>query len=367
MNKCEHNRVKIMCRDCGGSQFCEHNRRKCLCRECGGASICEHNKERTKCRECKGGSLCEHNKRRSGCKDCNGGSICEHDKTRSHCKVCKGSQICEHSKLRSICKDCKGGSICEHNKQKRYCKQCGGSCICEHNKQKNHCKKCNSVSICEHDKIKSNCRECGGLSFCEHGKRKTRCKLCGGSQLCKTPLCETRGTKKYNGYCMPCCIHMCPEITVSRNYKTKEREVSDKIKESFPDFEWVLDKRVDGGCSKRRPDLLLDLGTHIIIIEVDENKHTTYDCSCENKRLMELSRDLGHRPIVFIRFNPDGYVDSTGKKIISCWRVNGNGIMTIMKTRQKEWDYRISSLKDQVKYWIENTTEKTVEIVELYY
>ena len=31
------------------------------------------------------------------------------------------------------------------------------------------------------------------------------------------------------------------------------------------------------------------------------------DCSCENKRIMEISQDLGHRPIVFIRFNPDEY------------------------------------------------------------
>jgi hypothetical protein len=160
---------------------------------------------------------------------------------------------------------------------------------------------------------------------------------------------------------------MCPEVSVSRNYKTKEREVTDRIKESFPDFDWVLDKKVEGGCSKRRPDLLLDLGERIIIVEVDENKHTNYDCSCENKRLMELSRDLGHRPIVFIRFNPDGYVDSAGKKISSCWRLNGHGVMTIMKTRQKEWDTRINTLKDQVQYWIENSTEKTVEIIELFY
>lgn len=160
---------------------------------------------------------------------------------------------------------------------------------------------------------------------------------------------------------------MCPEVSVSRNYKTKEREVTDRIKESFPDFDWILDKKVEGGCSRRRPDLLLDLGERIIIVEVDENKHTTYDCSCENKRLMELSRDLGHRPIVFIRFNPDGYVNSTGKKISSCWRLNGHGVMTIMKTRQKEWDTRISTLKDQVRYWVENSTEKTVEIIELFY
>jgi hypothetical protein len=64
-------------------------------------------------------------------------------------------------------------------------------------------------------------------------------------------------------------------------------------------------------------------------VEVDENKHSTYDCSCENKRLMLISKDLHHRPIAFIRFNPDGYTEEDGTKIRSCWRLNKIGIMTI--------------------------------------
>ena len=43
------------------------------------------------------------------------------------------------------------------------------------------------------------------------------------------------------------------------------------------------------------------------MVEVDENQHNNYDCSCENKRLMELAQDLGHRSMVVIRFNPDAY------------------------------------------------------------
>ena len=37
--------------------------------------------------------------------------------------------------------------------------------------------------------------------------------------------------------------------------------------------------------------------------------------------------------------------------------------MTISK--KEEWNYRIECLKEQIKYWIDNPTEKTVEIVEL--
>lgn len=113
--------------------------------------------------------------------------------------------------------------------------------------------------------------------------------------------------------------------------------------------------------------MLLDLQTHIIIIEVDENKHTSYDTSCENKRLMELSQDLAHRPIVFIRFNPDAYTTKEGIVVRSCWKVNKLGVMQIMKTKQNEWQERINSLIKQITYWIENPSEKTIEIVELFY
>jgi hypothetical protein len=166
---------------------------------------------------------------------------------------------------------------------------------------------------------------------------------------------------------MSCCIRVYPEIEVSRNYKTKEKGVAEKVLEAFPDFTWIADKRIQDGCSRRRPDLLLDMGSHIIIVEVDENQHNDYDCSCENKRLMELSQDLQHRPIVFIRFNPDDYTNQDGILVKSCWKLNKLGIMQITKTRQKEWEERIETLKQQIQYWIDNPTEKTVEIIELFY
>jgi hypothetical protein len=152
-----------------------------------------------------------------------------------------------------------------------------------------------------------------------------------------------------------------------RNYKTKETEVVNKIINTFPDFSWVTDKKIQDGCSKRRPDLLLDLGSHVIIVEVDENKHTDYDCSCENKRLMEISQDLGHRSIIFIRFNPDDYINQNGIKIKSCWRLNNLGVMSIIRTKENEWNFRINTLIQQIQYWIENPTDKTVEIVQLFY
>ena len=258
-------------------------------------------------------------------------------------------------------------SKCEHGRRKSQCKECGGSSICEHGRQKSRCKECGGVSICEHGRQKSQCKECGGSSICKHGRLKSTCKECGGSSLCKTPLCETRGISKYHGYCLPCCIHNCPEIKVSRNYKTKENDVVGRIKTSFPNLNWVVDKRIKDGCSARRPDLLLDMGSHIIITEVDENKHDDYDCSCENKRLMQLSQDVNHRPIIFIRFNPDAYMNQAGILVKSCWKLNKLGVMQINKQKEEEWKERINTLKTTIQYWIDNSTEKMVEIIELYY
>jgi len=129
----------------------------------------------------------------------------------------------------------------------------------------------------------------------------------------------------------------------------------------------VTDKKVADGCSRRRPDLLLDMGSHIIIVEIDEHKHTAYDCSCEHKRLMEISQDLQHRPIVFIRFNPDEYTTLEGVLIKSCWKVNQFGVLQIAKSKRREWEERIGTLQSQIQYWVDHPSEKTVEIIELFY
>jgi hypothetical protein len=41
--------------------------------------------------------------------------------------------------------------------------------------------------------------------------------------------------------------------------------------------------------------------------------------------------------------------------------------MQIIKTKQKEWEERIESLKQLIQHWIDNPTEKTIEIIELFY
>jgi hypothetical protein len=372
------------CNDCGGTKKCPHNKRKCRCKECGGTSICTHGRIKYGCTECKGAGVCEHNRVRSECKCCGGSRNCIHGVRKTLCPTCDGSNLCPHKKRKYNCIDCGGGAYCEHNRNKSSCKECKGSAICTHNKFKKNCLICNGSNYCKHNKTKKLCRECGGSAYCEHdkvkrickvckgadicyhNKRKEYCKECNGSACCKSQWCTTiPSNKKYDGYCLLCYIHLFPEKPILRNYKTKERAVTNFITTTFTEETWVVDKKIADGCSFKRPDLLCDLGYQVIIIEVDETQHSTYDCSCENKRIMELSRDVDHRPIIFIRFNPDKYISSDGVVHRTCWAVNKYGTYSILK--REEWISRLNTLRDTILYWITNSTEKTVEMVHLYY
>ena len=187
------------------------------------------------------------------------------------------------------------------------------------------------------------------------------------SKRCVHDGCDTIvSTRKYKGYCLHCFMHLFPLEKISRNYKIKENEVTSFIITQFSSTTVIQDRRIQDGCSSRRPDVLIDLGYQVIIIEVDENQHTEYDCSCENKRLMQLSRDVNHRPLVFIRFNPDDYIHN-GVNVTSCFTQNKLGYVVIKKSKQSEWEHRLRVLRDTIQYWMDHVTEKTVEVVHLFY
>ena len=307
---------------------------------------------------------CEHNKRKERCTTCGGGSICEHNRLRSYCRECGGGSICEHGKQKYYCKEC-GSSYCEHNREKHLCIQCGGSSICEHGKRKRQCIQCGGSSICEHGKRRSYCRECHGSGFCEHNRRRSRCVQCEGSAICR--ICKSKyGNRKYDKLCITCAIQ--EGYTVYRNYKTKELSMVEFITQ-HTNVDWVNDKTYDLGCSNKRPDMVCDLGSHILIIECDENKHKNGNYSCENKRIMELSQDFSenniHRPIVIIRFNPDTYIDSNNQKIESCWKAGKDGILRIKN--KENWDLRLNELLDITHHYISNKPIKDVSFEYLFY
>jgi hypothetical protein len=184
-------------------------------------------------------------------------------------------------------------------------------------------------------------------------------------KTCNSEQCNTLvKNPKYQGYCLYCFVHTFPNEPVSRNYKVKEKHVTDYIKLYFKKYVESYDKKIQGGCSNKRPDIFIDLFTHSIIIEIDENQH--FDYSCENKRMMLLFQDLANRPIVFIRFNPDKYIDENGETIKSCFKYHRiSGVPMI--ENEAEWNKRLESLKSTIEKHISTIPQKEVTIEQLYY
>jgi hypothetical protein len=147
-------------------------------------------------------------------------------------------------------------------------------------------------------------------------------------ERCITCL-STFANRKYAPNCARCHYYLHPDDSRIRNYKTREQAFMLPLKELYPDM--ILDQVIAGGCSRRRPDGLLDCLTHVIIIEIDEDQHIGYDSTCDNRRTMEIFNDLGDRPIIFIRLNPDGYTHE-GKRIGKTFSITHGGDLKLNKS-----------------------------------
>lgn len=83
-------------------------------------------------------------------------------------------------------------------------------------------------------------------------------------------------------------------------------------------LEWTAwDKRLEEtACGFYRPDFVFDAGTHVVVVEVDEDQHKAYDPACENKRMMDIFNSFGGVPVVFLRWNPDAFtVDGVTRRV----------------------------------------------------
>lgn len=225
---------------------------------------------------------------------------------------------------------------------------------------------------CKHGTRKTRCKECGGGSLCKHNRQRYSCTLCGSAMTCKAnkqTMCTTFGNKKYDGYCLRCYIHLFPDKPVTRNYKIKEKYVTDSIQEFLKEYnnslEFSLDKSI-GGCSAKRPDMFIELYTHVIVVEIDENQHKSKDyTSCDTAREVVLLNDVAERPCVFLRFNPDSYNDSDGKHHKSCFKFNKSGICVLHD--KVEFDERIRQLFSRIIYHTENVPPKLITKEFLFY
>lgn len=202
-------------------------------------------------------------------------------------------------------------------------------------------------------------------------ERASYCRLCSTDEMvdvrhktCAIDGCGMIANSKYDGHCFRCFIETHPECEITLNYRVKEFSVVEFIKVQFPDVKLLLNKSV--GVSKRRPDILITLTSHVVIIEVDEHRHCCY--SDEAERLAQLYQDLGGTtPMHVIRFNPDAYIEAvTSRRVNSCWGVDDDtkrfGVVS-----QAGWDERLCALKGVVRSCIDNPPVQPISEVRLFY
>jgi hypothetical protein len=131
--------------------------------------------------------------------------------------------------------------------------------------------------------------------------------------------CQRIDILNQEGVCVTYCSFVKKDKLMKKNTKKKEELIDKFLKEQLPDLPlYKRDGVIDRDCSTSRPDFVYHLGSHILIIEVDENQHKSYT-SCkesediegrkltENKRMFGIFQSFEGLPVIFLRYNPDTF------------------------------------------------------------
>jgi hypothetical protein len=226
--------------------------------------------------------------------------------------------------LPEYCSDCKKEGMVDVSNKKCFC----GKMIPRFNlegKKASYCSDCKTEEMVD---VKCKMCICGKAlpsfnylnlvpQYCRSCKKDGMIDL--KNKRCKANLClGTRGNTKYKGYCANCYQNLFPNdpLTIQMRCKTKEIAVRDYINSNFSDFNhdtvlWT------GNCDcnhRRRIDHRKLIGNTLLCIETDENQHKYYRDNNENIRYDDLFMIHGGK-FIFIRFNPDKYINSKGETI----------------------------------------------------
>ncbi len=193
---------------------------------------------------------------------------------------------------------------------------------------------------------------------CEEHKTKDDYNL--AERTCRNSICA--GNHPIDildafGHCVTFCSAVKQSEMYRKHQKKKEEFVGKLLEHDISTPLYMRDERGDNGCSASRPDFVYHIGTHVVIIEVDEGQHKSYNnCGTtkeekqdtENRRMYNLSSEFDGLPLVFIRYNPDSY------------RVDGK----VAKTPDQQ---RHDTLIRWVKKCIQHVPESGIWVKYLFY
>ncbi len=169
---------------------------------------------------------------------------------------------------------------------------------------------------------------------------------------------EHRGKKKYDYYCTRCFEQNFPDDprTAKIRDKTEENKVRAFLATTFPAPSFIHNKALwtdEADCTcRRRIDFRTLIGNTLLCIEVDENQHKYRDEEDEEIRYDDLMLLHGGK-FVFIRYNPDSYVDEEGT--------------TVNPSEEERFKVLEDTIHQEIKRIYAGKNEDLVEIIRLFY
>ena len=126
------------------------------------------------------------------------------------------------------------------------------------------------------------------------------------------------------GICVTICSFVEADKIIKKHQKKKELYIEKLLLKTFEIPFYKRDEIIDKNCSSCRPDFVYHLGKYILIIEVDEQQHRSYQ-SCkgvddklarkitEDIRMYNIFQSFEGLPVIFLRYNPDSFKDKENK------------------------------------------------------
>ena len=135
----------------------------------------------------------------------------------------------------------------------------------------------------------------------------------------KCPKCGTIDVV-IDGLCVNFCGLSEAHLRLKKHQKVKEKRVLELLKRKFkePTEYNVRVSRECGGVHAEEKEIGYDFGTHMLFVEIDENRHRSYCELGEVNRMKNIYMNGGGMPLVFIRYNPDNFISHNGKRQKLC-------------------------------------------------
>jgi hypothetical protein len=212
---------------------------------------------------------------------------------------------------------------------RQYCEECDRVASYGHSPRKlTRCDKHKGMRMKQWRKSNACCvvRRCpqAALYSTSSSSKPTHCTRHADHSLhtkCYVPKCASCGLFRVDNKAAKCSF--CRPDSKRRRV-SKEHKVSLAVLDALGASAVVsLNKTVrpassdgDDPCRAFRPDILIDCGTHFLVVEVDERQHELYDVDCEVARMFTLQQQLG-LPTIFVRLNVDAFCLDGVKQSVS--------------------------------------------------